>query len=116
MYVECIKEVIDKKNHTRVSGEQSQYNMGNDQAQCERYSTIQYASRKKKNIDVKIKDLMSEINILDMQCKCNPIDESLKIQLQEKEHVLEGILDEKARGIYIRSKAQWMEDGGKSSR
>ena len=81
-----------------------------------RGSTIQYASRKKNSTDKYIKSLTNDINVLDLKCKENPNDDNLRSKLKEKEQILEHIYDERARGIYVRSKAQWVEDGEKSSK
>jgi len=113
-YVNCIKVVIENtikdccENNPNTTWEMIKLNV--------RGSTIQYASQKKKNTDNNIMILTNEINALDIQCKCNPDDTTLKIQLQEKEQALENIYEEKAHGFYIRSKAQWAEDGEKSSK
>ena len=113
-YVGVIKETIDKTkqecvgNNPNTVWEMIKLNV--------RDSTMKYASKKKRNTDSIIKTLTNEINDLDMKCKDNPSDETLRAKLKEKEKILEDIYDEKAQGIYIRSKAQWVEDGEKSSK
>ena len=81
-----------------------------------RGSTIKHACKKKKNTDSTIKTLTNEINDLDMTCKDNPNDETLRAKLKGKKHILEDICHEKAQGIYIRSKAQLVKVGKKSSK
>ena len=63
-----------------------------------------------------VKSLINDINVLDLKCKENPNDDNLRSKLKEKEQILEHIYDERARGIYVRSKAQSVEDGEKSSK
>lgn len=113
-YIDMVKNVIDKtkqdcrSNNPNTIWEMIKLNV--------RGSTIKYASMKKKNTDSNIKTLTKEINDLDVKCKDNPNDELLKTELKSKEKLLEDIFEEKSHGIYIRSKAQWVEDGEKCSK
>ena len=113
-YVDIVRKVIDKtkqdcsSNNPNTMWEMIKLNV--------RGCTIKYASKKKRNTEGCIKSLTKEINILDMKCKDNPNDDGLKKELKEKEKLLENIYEEKSRGICIRSKAQWVEDGEKCSK
>ena len=81
-----------------------------------RGSTIQYATTKKTGTDKYMKSLTNDINVLDLECKENPNDDNLRSKLKEKEQISEHIYEERARSIYVRSQAQWVEDGEKSNK
>ena len=69
-----------------------------------RGSTIKNACKKERNTDSTVKTLTNEINDVDMTCKDNPNDETLRAKFKGKKHILEDIYHAKAQGIYIRSK------------
>ena len=64
-----------------------------------RGSIIRYACKKKRNADNTIETLTNEINDLDMKCKDNLNDGTIRAKLKEKEQILEDIYDKKVQGI-----------------
>ena len=76
-----------------------------------RSKTISYSSIKKKKLEEKEKRLMKEIEKLEN----NEIDENSYILIENKKEELVSIREIRMKGVLIRSKARWVEDGEKIS-
>ena len=77
-----------------------------------RNRTINYASQKKKAFEQSEKKLINDIEVLE---KLEELTETDKIQLQNKRDELTSIRDIKMKGVLIRSRARWVEEGEKVS-
>ena len=80
-----------------------------------RGETIKYASQKRHKTKRLEESLEQDINNLEIQYAENPIESILR-QLEVKKHELDLIYDEKIQGVLIRSKADCIEFGEKSSK
>ena len=77
---------------------------------------IEYSVRKKRERnDIKAK-LMGEIEKVKIQMNADPSNESLVSQLDSLNVDLNKILDFETKGLMIRSRTRWMEEGEKSSK
>ena len=78
-----------------------------------RGKTISYACHKKKTENLEEKNLLSEIERLEL---LNVLDEDSKKSLDENRTKLEILRNKKLQGMIIRSRMQWIDQGEKPSR
>lgn len=127
-YVSAIKKTINETlsqyvleippgygNVSEIPLEEIAFNI-NDQLLFEtlllaiRGTTIAYASQKKKNENNKENKLLKEIEILEKQTNTN------YIKLDEKKEELLKLRKKKMEGVFIRSKAKWIQEGEKPTK
>ncbi|KAK6188619.1 hypothetical protein SNE40_004760 [Patella caerulea] len=80
-----------------------------------RAKIIAYASYKKKNRVKKEKEIEEKINLTKSLIEENPNSQKLFEEFEILNAKLVGIRNEKMTGVMIRSRAQWYEEGEKSS-
>jgi hypothetical protein len=80
-----------------------------------RSSTICYSKTKAKETREQIKETMIQVDKLEKEINKNPTEESLK-EYHEKKKFIENYNNEKAKGILIRSKADWAELGERNTK
>ena len=78
-----------------------------------RGTIISYASRRKKGMIDKEKKIEEKINELERSNMCTNNVHNNLVTLKEE---LEDIRKEKMKGVIIRTKARWIEDGEKPSK
>ena len=81
-----------------------------------RGETIKYSSQKRHQIKRREENLERDINNLEIRHAENPDDEGILRDIEIKRHYLDLIYEEKIHGAIIRSKADCIEFGEKSSK
>ena len=82
-----------------------------------RDKTIQYASKRKKEVNAEEKKLIKDIDELESEISGNSSASEERIEvLKQKKNELESIRKYKMEGIIIRSRTKWYEEGEKNSK
>ena len=119
---DCINETVDeyKINGDMEHPESLTFSI-NDQPLFEtlklqiRGKTISYAAWKKKEQNKTENFLQNEINSLQQSLNVSPCEETQR-KLTQKQNELQGLREHKMCGISIRSKANWITRGEKSTK
>lgn len=82
---------------------------------CIRGETIHYSSIRKKNQDKQTKLLEEEINHLESVTNNQDLPE-LTEKLQDAKNKLQEIRKEHIKGLFVRSKVKWIENGEKPTK
>ena len=110
--------IYNTENIKNINDEELQFTI-NDQLFFEvllleiRGKTIAYASYKKKQNEKEEKEL--QLNISQMENKANLTQEQIE-NLEYKKILLQEYREKKIRGMIVRSRLQWLEDGERPSR
>jgi hypothetical protein len=106
----CYANAIDKYKDINDKG------MAWDLIKMEiRSTTICFSKDKAKETRQKLKESMTQVNLLEKQINTNPTDEKLD-QYNEHKRYIENYNNEKANGAITRSRADWAEYGEKNSK
>ena len=62
------------------------------------------------------KNLLKEIDNVQMKISQNPLDDSFISKLDQLNNQLDKILDNETKGLIIRSRSRWIEEGEKSTK
>ncbi len=113
-YVNMIKNTIrETVEMNREANHQLLWDVVKDQV---RGDTIRYSSVKKKLSSQKQKELEEKVQRLESELDTNPESDSISAELIKGREDLDKIHEEKTKGARIRCRANWYEDGEKSTK
>lgn len=80
-----------------------------------RSESITFSAQKSKERKKEELQLQKEIEVIHDSLNANK-DQNLQIELEEKKNKLEQLYDQKTRGIILRAKCRWVEEGEKNTK